>query len=178
MSDNDSNEIWKPIEAYPGRYISNFGRVRGLRGQILKGSPNDGGYPCVRLTFRGKLERVHILVFTAFNGPIPPGIEINHKDGITHNARLDNLEMATHQENIDHSIRILGHKRMPPIHRGEAAHFSKLTADKVDEIRELRGKMSYKEVAQRYGISYVAVYKVWNGETWKHHAVRPGSPVP
>ena len=47
---------------------------------------------------------VHRLVWEAFNGPIPGRLEINHKDLDRANNRLDNLELVTHQQNIQHAI--------------------------------------------------------------------------
>lgn len=47
---------------------------------------------------------VHRLVWEAFNGPIPNRLEINHKDLDRANNRLDNLELMTHQQNIQHAI--------------------------------------------------------------------------
>lgn len=47
---------------------------------------------------------VHRLVWEAFNGPIPGRLEINHKDLDRANNRLDNLELVTHQQNVQHAI--------------------------------------------------------------------------
>lgn len=43
---------------------------------------------------------VHRLVWLAFNGEIPQGLEIDHIDQNKHNNRLDNLQVATHSENV------------------------------------------------------------------------------
>lgn len=47
---------------------------------------------------------VHRLVWEAFNGPIPGRLEINHKDLDRTNNVLANLELTTHQQNIQHAI--------------------------------------------------------------------------
>lgn len=47
---------------------------------------------------------VHRLVWEAFNGPIGKGMEINHKDLDRANNRIENLEVVTHQQNIQHAI--------------------------------------------------------------------------
>ncbi len=49
-------------------------------------------------------KRVHRVVWEAFNGPIPERLEINHKDLDRANNRLDNLELVTHQQNVQHAI--------------------------------------------------------------------------
>lgn len=113
-------EVWKYIEGCEGRYqVSNMGRVRSVdhyvthrhggprlvKGRILKPMPNNCGYMQVAIRRNGRTERptVHRLVMEAFN-PIPPDtrLETNHVDGNKANNRLDNLEIVTHQENIQH----------------------------------------------------------------------------
>jgi len=47
---------------------------------------------------------VHRLVWEAFNGPIENRLEINHKDLNRTNNALSNLELITHQQNIQHAI--------------------------------------------------------------------------
>lgn len=47
---------------------------------------------------------VHRLVWEAFNGPIPGRLEVNHKDLNRANNRLENLELLTHQQNVQHAI--------------------------------------------------------------------------
>ena len=49
-------------------------------------------------------KRVHRVVWEAFNGPIQGRLEINHKDLNRANNHLSNLELATHQQNIQHAI--------------------------------------------------------------------------
>lgn len=47
---------------------------------------------------------VHRLVWEAFNGPIPGRLEINHKNLDRADNRLKNLELVTHQQNVQHAI--------------------------------------------------------------------------
>ena len=49
-------------------------------------------------------KRVHRVVWEAFNGRIEGRLEINHKDLDRANNRLDNLEIVTHQQNLQHAI--------------------------------------------------------------------------
>lgn len=49
-------------------------------------------------------KRVHRAVWEAFNGRIEGRLEINHKDLNRANNRLDNLEIVTHQQNLQHAI--------------------------------------------------------------------------
>ena len=49
-------------------------------------------------------KRVHRVVWEAFNGRIEGRLEINHKDLDRANNQLDNLEVVTHQQNLQHAI--------------------------------------------------------------------------
>jgi hypothetical protein len=49
-------------------------------------------------------KRAHRIVWEAFNGRIEGRLEINHKDLDRANNRLDNLEVVTHQQNLQHAI--------------------------------------------------------------------------
>ena len=64
------------------------------------------GYDIVDLCKNGKYARhsVHRMVWEAFNGPIEGRLEINHKDLDRSNNRLENLEIVTHQQNLQHAI--------------------------------------------------------------------------
>ena len=46
-----------------------------------------------------------LVIWEFFNGPIPDGMEINHKNLKKRDNRLQNLELVTHSENIRHGFR-------------------------------------------------------------------------
>ena len=117
----DTREIWVDIKNYEGKYkISNLGRVKSLERQVS----HDGItwtqperimchwcgttslYDCVRLYKGGvgKKFSVHRLVAQHFLPDWNPGLEVNHIDGNRDNNRADNLEMCTHQRNMEHAI--------------------------------------------------------------------------
>lgn len=64
------------------------------------------GYFQVSLCQNGVYVRraVHRIMWEAFNGCIQGRLEINHKDLNRSNNHLDNLELVTHQQNIQHAI--------------------------------------------------------------------------
>ena len=64
------------------------------------------GYDVVDLCKNGKYTRrsVHRVMWEAFNGPIDGRLEINHKDLDRSNNRFSNLELVTHQQNIQHAV--------------------------------------------------------------------------
>ena len=103
-------EIWKPVIGYEGLYeVSNLGRVKSLnylktgKEKILKERLHLG-YNRVVLYKNGvgKNYGVHRLVWSAFNGPIPKGLVINHLNEIKNDNRLCNLEICTSKENTNY----------------------------------------------------------------------------
>lgn len=86
----------------------------------------DGGFLTVKKKTAGKLTRngyrtlslqkdneiytfcEHRCVWTWFNGEIPDGMVINHKDFDRSNNRIENLEVVTHKENMEYT-RDAGH---------------------------------------------------------------------
>lgn len=104
------NEIWKPVYGYESLYeCSSLGRVKSLprnttSGKILKQRINNSGYYIVTLCKEGKRKcfTAHSLVWKSFNGVIPTGFEINHKDENSLNNALENLEILTHRENVNY----------------------------------------------------------------------------
>lgn len=64
------------------------------------------GYWVVR--FGGKPYQVHRLIWEMFNGRIPDGMAVDHRDGDVHNNSIENLRLATIlQNNLNRS----GNKR-------------------------------------------------------------------
>lgn len=111
-------EIWKDIKGFEGIYqASNLGRVKSLErldaiGRKLKESikkPTRGrdGYYRIQLWKQsiGKAYQVHRLVWSAFNGPIPEGMQVNHIDEKPSNNSLSNLNLMTPKENCNWGTR-------------------------------------------------------------------------
>lgn len=111
MKENNIQEIWKDIPGYEGHYqASNFGRIRSLKFnklRILK-LGNDGcGYYIVQLYLNNVAKSLHLhrLVWITFYGPIPEGLQINHKDENKSNNSLANLELVTPSQNTNYGTR-------------------------------------------------------------------------
>ena len=82
--------------------------LKGKNEKSLKQFISIKGYYTVQLSWNSKYKNylVHRLVWEAFNGPIPKGMQINHKDENKRNNCLTNLEMVTPQYNVTYGTAI------------------------------------------------------------------------
>jgi hypothetical protein len=169
-------EIWKPVTLpnFAEHYeVSSAGRVRRvtrckgrkephmLKGQDLR------GYVLITLTIPKARTQImlHRLVAAAFLGPLPPGLQVNHKDGNKANNAVDNLEYVTHAENIRHrDANGLNH---PP--KGEENGAAKLTSADVTAIRTAAANgASHSSLAATYGVSKELIHQVVRRKIWRH----------
>ena len=136
------------------------------KGKIIKSHKDAKGYKKVRLTIRGNRIsfRVHRLVMEVFEGG--SYLEVNHKNGIKDDNRLDNLEYVTSRENQLHAIRT----GLKPVGKGEEVGTSKLTGKEVIEIRGLFKpyKITRKQLANKYNVSEATIKDVVLRKSWKH----------
>lgn len=82
------------------------GKIYSIRsGRYLKETTNPNGYRMVTLSQDGKRENllVHRLVCMAFLSNDEDKPNVNHKNGIRHDNKIENLEWVTQQENIQHA---------------------------------------------------------------------------
>ena len=98
----NEKEIWKPVLGFEGKYeVSNFGNVKSLtRNKLLK-PKSTRGYLTVALCKSTNTKYIHRVVWEAFNGPIPEGLQINHIDENKGNNLLSNLSLVTPRENMN-----------------------------------------------------------------------------
>lgn len=113
-------EIWKDIPGFEGLYqASNLGEIRSLNykrtGKVKVLSPgiSGKGYYRVELCKDGKKKNfsVHRLTYEAFHGTIPPGMTVDHINGIKTDNRLENLQLLTRGDNTRKANK--GKKRKP-----------------------------------------------------------------
>lgn len=150
-------------EIYGGRYfIESNGSITNREGKQLKPGIMSRGYLTVHLydgskPKKGKSFLVHRLVAQAFLGE--SHLQVNHKNGIKTDNRVENLEYCTQKENSRHAIEILGKSQS-----GEKHARRKLNLKDVKAIREAEG--SHASVARKFGISAKHVSDLRAGRYW------------
>lgn len=87
---------------YSLSYYGNKDKKHELKQHITK------GYACVCFHYNGEFKNkyVHRLIWEAFNGPIPEGMQVNHKNEIKTDNRLCNLEICTSKYNNNYGTKI------------------------------------------------------------------------
>lgn len=100
-------EEWKSVVGYDGLYVvSNQGKVysqprKYCKGGYVKSVDCGNGYVVLCLCKNGKSKNktLHTIVWEAFNGKIPKGYDVHHRNHIKSDNRLANLELV---ERIEH----------------------------------------------------------------------------
>lgn len=132
-------EQWKEIPRFSRYMVSNLGNLKSKnykrtgREQLLKPCDTGGYLQTMILNDFNKYEtrKIHYLVALAFLGYRKDGLVVNHKDGNKHNNNIENLEYCTQSYNSKHSFDT--GLQLPK--KGELNGMSKLTQEKVNEIR-------------------------------------------
>lgn len=185
-------EEWRPIPGYGGVYsASTHGQIRresnvGKRHRpqrILKQSKHNSRcgntgttYRVLGLSYESKTRHwlVHRLVALTFIGPCPLGYQCNHKNGVKHDNRPENLEYVTPRDNQLHKHAVLGYVAVRPhtVYRGTQHHHSKFTEDDIRQMRALyaTGTMRQKDIAAQFGTVQTVVGKIVRREAWLHIA--------
>lgn len=175
-------EEWRDIPGFEGFYqASSRGLIRSIdryvtgkngRTQLCKGrilAPFQGttcNYLSVQFSVNNRPSKhlIHRLIAITFLGLDKESeLEVNHKDGNRKNNAVTNLELVTHQENIDHSVRT-GLKR----DYGECHAHAKISNAQAEEMRKMwRNGVMQKDIAENFGVSKQLVNCVVNYKTYK-----------
>jgi len=172
-------EEWRVIKHFTGYMVSNRGRVKSMERIIMRrdSKPNpiktrvlslihhSRGYLVVHLHKNGEHKRklVHRLVGEAFITNPKNKPEINHKNGIKDDNRVENLEWVTRLENAHHAL-ISGF-----ITQGENHPNSLLTNKQIGGVRKLlkQGQFRQREIGELFSVSVQVINYINTGKTYK-----------
>lgn len=109
----------------------------------------------------------HRVAWELEHGPIPDGVLVLHKCDNRACVRPSHLFLGDDQANVD-DMRTKGRGRKA---RGREQHLAKLDESAVRAIRRARERtppVPLKNLAEKYGVSLVAVSLVARRKTWRH----------
>ena len=127
-----------------------------LDGREKKQFNHSRGYKLVHL--RGNSKYVHRLV-GEYHIPNPNNLpEINHKNGIKSDNRVENLEWVTRQQNMNHAFELGLH----PTGR-------KISFQQAEELRSLysSGQGNYASLGRKYKIDPKTAWEIINNKTYQ-----------
>jgi hypothetical protein len=137
-------------------------------------STDSGGYAMVY--FGGELVRGHKVAWELVNGPVPPGVELDHE---CHNRAVVARECRSgpcphrrccNERHIKPKTRKQHAQDTPWSHphpRGETHPKARLTEQQVREIRALQAAGVYQRViAEQYGMSRPQIAAITSGRSW------------
>jgi NUMOD4 motif len=184
-----ADEKWKQVtfsgwETMQRKYaISNMGRLASYQknvekdGTVLKGSEIEG-YKVLRLRVQGAYMAFlfHRLVAEAFckKGKAENNfvIHLNHKkqDNKASNIAWANKEaVAAHNKN---SPAVKAYRKQLQEKTPELKKGLKLSLTQVKQIKTLlnnpKRKLTHKQIAEKYGVSEMAITRMKRGENWGH----------
>lgn len=132
---------------------------------VFTEAPRSGGYGAV-VIHRGDSGMyrwpAHRLTYEHFNGPIPKGMLVCHKCDNRLCCNPDHLFIGTAKDNLSDMAR-----KGRSLH-GERANNVKLTHDDIVQIYRMRDqRMTYREIGEKFGVTYGCIHMICAGRNWQ-----------
>lgn len=118
-------------------------------------------------TSGGKIMKAHRFSWSINRGDIGQ-FKVCHECDVRCCVNPDHLFLGTQAENVADMV-AKGRQRAPAL-RGESNPISRLTTDKVHQIRSLyeAGTVSMAALAERFGVSTMTVQRAITRQSWSH----------
>ncbi len=191
MAANDK-EIWKPVTHIKGKTskkyaVSSKGRLasydKNIEDRYVLKQHLNGGFPMATIHVEGKSKALfsHQAIGGSFLKKHSPKYKfVIHLDHNKANNDISNLKWVTKDEQVEHS------KKSPYVLQAAARKvYTGATARKLDEKKVIalkkeiwnpKRKASLKQIAAKYGIAEMNLYRIKNGELWFHVHIE-GEPI-
>lgn len=163
-------EIWKKTKI-SNVLVSNHGNIKNENGVLLPVSKGKNGY----LTKTFRIEKcvyknmyIHRLVAQTFIKNKECKKQVNHKNGIKTDNRIQNLEWVTNQENSIHAwkngLKTVSENRA----KGVKINTCKLTEKEVKKIKDFHKNKEYNmsQLGKMFNVSKTAIRYIVINRNW------------
>lgn len=151
---------FRVLKNYPRYSVNRAGEVMGTRDKLLKPRPNPRGYVGHVLSGSNGATSVvaHRLVAEAFIPNPLSKTQVNHKNGIKTDNRVENLEWCTPSENAIHATK-MGFNKIARL-RPNAI----FTKEDVIKIRSASG--THTSIAKIFGVTRACITQIKSGRSY------------